>query len=465
MKLLLKSLFVTALVAVVMGCTKNGADNGNSLTTPEFTANSNENSIVVSWTAVTGAAYYEIKLDEGAAEKTDKLVHVFEGLQWGKTYTVALRAVSANEQTIASSEFKTKTITIAERTAPVYREWYPQNNVPASAISNNGRWVVGGYERQGMIIDLTTDEVTMVESFEFMDVDDSGVAVGSYHGEAMDGVAALYIDGTAVTVDLSNLTPNNSMSCLTGITPDGTYAIGWYWEYDSSSYYAGLYGSIVPFCYDIIKDKVTTPAAADRLYNEIGGISLSSVAPDRTILGCEQSYAMFSVLWKDEYTPYEYICFEYDADYNPTFSFGDTQNRMSQNGKFVYGIGKTFLEGGYGETGQPAAYNCETGELYLFSGVGSVTAMTDDGIAFLNDVPYYLGTTSFVIDVNKGEPYEQKPIIDYLLDEYSIDLYNYIQEGVITIGTSQDGRKLLGITNTDSGWLTYVIDLDGAPMN
>ena len=97
------------------------------------------------------------------------------------------------------------------------------------------------------------------------------------------------------------------------------------------------------------------------------------------------------------------------------------------------------------------------------NGIGQATCVTDDGIAFLNDTPYYLGTTSYVVDL-KGNISVQTPIIDWLLDTHQIDLYNYIQEGVITIGASADGRKLLGITNTDSGWLSYVIDLDGEPM-
>ena len=90
--------------------------------------------------------------------------------------------------------------------------------------------------------------------------------------------------------------------------------------------------------------------------------------------------------------------------------------------------------------------------------------MTDDGIAFLNDAPFYMGTTSYVVDLKSGDTETQTPIIDWLLDEHSIDLYNYIKEGVIIIGTSADGRKILGIVNTDSGWITFVIDLDGESM-
>jgi hypothetical protein len=51
-----------------------------------------------------------------------------------------------------------------------------------------------------------------------------------------------------------------------------------------------------------------------------------------------------------------------------------------------------------------------------------------------------------------------------MIDEHGFNVYDYIPEGVITIGTSADGRKILGITNTDMGWLTYVLDLDGEPM-
>ena len=90
--------------------------------------------------------------------------------------------------------------------------------------------------------------------------------------------------------------------------------------------------------------------------------------------------------------------------------------------------------------------------------------MTNDGIAFLNDVPYYMGTTSYVVDVNSGDTETQTPIVDWLLDEHGLDLFNYIQEGVITIGASADGRTILGIVNTDMGWITYVIDLDGEAM-
>ena len=143
---------------------------------------------------------------------------------------------------------------------------------------------------------------------------------------------------------------------------------------------------------------------------------------------------------------------------------------MTPNGNYIYSIVKNYPEGDQigGEWSQPACYNLETEELTVFEGTcnqGTVTAMTDDGLVFLNDVPYYMGTTSYVVDLKSGNTTEQTPIIDWLMREYTINLYGYLQDGIITIGASADGRKLLGIVNTDMGWMTYVIDLDGTPVS
>jgi hypothetical protein len=255
------------------------------------------------------------------------------------------------------------------------------------------------------------------------------------------------------------------MSSLQAVTPDGMLAVGWWWEYDENSYYGKMYDTIVPFAYDVLKDRITVLEAGDTLYG-VGGVSPYGVSPDHMIVGCEQGYAMMAVLWEDEYAKFTYPVFEYDSEYRPTLSFGDSMVRMTPNGKYIYSVAKTYPETG-GEHTQPACYNLEKGELTLFEGKcinGTVTAMTDDGIAFLNDVPYYMGTTSYVVDVNAGDPNTQTPIVDWLLDTHNIDLYNYIQEGIITIGASADGRTIAGIVNTDMGWVTYVIDLDGEAM-
>ena len=463
MKNLLKGFVVAAIAIVAMACNNDEPTPGNAnrLATPEFGANANENSITVSWAAVDGAAYYELWLNDGEHVKTDKTVHRFDGLKWNTEYTVNLQAIATDAS--KNSKVATKKVTIAERKVPVYREWYPQNNSTATAISDNGRYVVGCFDRQGMIIDLDTDELTMIENFDCQDVSNDGIIVGATYEDSQSGEAAMYINGKSVKLDLSELTESD-MSSLQAVTPDGLFAVGWWWEYDDQSYYGKMYDTIVPFAYDVIKDRITVLEAGDTLYG-VGGVSPYGVSPDHMIVGCEQGYAMMAVLWEDEYAKFTYPVFEYDSEYRPTLSFGDSMVRMTPNGKYIYSVAKTYPEGG-GEVAQPACYNLETNELTTFEGKcfnGSVTAMTDDGIAFLNDVPFYLGTTSYVVDV-VNDPENQVPIIDWLLDEHSIDLYNYIQDGVITIGASADGRTILGITNTDMGWLTYVIDLDGEPM-
>ena len=456
------TLFAAGIIALMaIGCDKTEpAEQQGSLNTPEFSANANENSITVSWTVVEGAAYYEIWLNNDEPTKTDKIVHRFDSLKWNTEYTVNLKAVGTDG---SGSKVASQKVTIAVRKVPVYREWYPQNGSAAAAISDNGRYVVGSFDRQGMIIDLESDELTMIENFDCMDVADDGVIVGATYEDSQSGEAAMYINGKSIKLDLSELTKSD-MSSFQAVTPDGLFAVGWWWEYDNESYYGKMYETIVPFAYDVLKDRIIVLEAGETLYG-VGAVSPYGVTADRRIVGCEQGHAMMAVVWEDEYSKFTYPVFEYNSEYRPTLSFGDTQVRMTPNGKYIYSVAKTYPEGG-GEVAQPACYNLETNELTTFEGTcfnGSVTAMTNDGIAFLNDVPFYSGTTSYVVDLNDPE-LKQVPIIDWMIDEHGFNVYDYIPEGVITIGASANGRKILGITNTEMGWLTYVLDLDGEPM-
>ena len=45
-----------------------------------------------------------------------------------------------------------------------------------------------------------------------------------------------------------------------------------------------------------------------------------------------------------------------------------------------------------------------------------------------------------------------------------MDLTEYIQEGIIMVGVSEDGRTLVGMTSTMSGYLSFAINLDGVAM-
>jgi hypothetical protein len=435
------------------------------LATPNFSLRAEGNIITVAWEEVSGAAYYEVALDPGSVEKTEKTIHRFENLEYDTEYKVSVRAIAPN--TANNSNAEVKSIKTEVRNVPQYREFYPEYGAAPSAISNNGRWLVGGNDRMGYIVDLATDAMTEFEGYELYDVADDGTAVGSDHTSNADGDAAILINGKMVAIDLSELAVNYGMSCATGITPDGEYVVGWYWEYDDNCYYAQQYGMVIPFCYDVLKNTVTVPEVGERIYNNAAATAIKSVAPDRTLLGYEQSEGIYSIVWEDEYTPFEYVHFEYDADYNPTFALGDTQNLFSQTGRYIYGKA---VEGGNQELA--AAYDRETETLMTFTG-GSVTAMTDDGVAFLNDVPYYLGTTSYVIDTTKGEPYEWAELEEWLFDEHDVDIASFepttdtdetdglLLEGIITVGVSEDGRTIVGTTNTNMGWLTFVVDLDG----
>ena len=472
MKNTIKVLMCAILAFAFVGCTEGGGDdNKNRLATPNFSLRVDGNEITVSWEEVDGAAYYEVTLDPGSIEKTDKTIHKFSELQYSTEYKVSVRAIATDAAN--NSNVDVKKVKTAERIVPQYREFYPSYGAAPTAISNNGRWVVGGNDRCGYVLDLSTDKMVEFSNAEFYDVADDGTAVGSDHSENMEGNAAILIGDKMVAIDLSELASNYGMSCATGITPDGEYVVGWYWEYDESCYYSQQYGMVIPFCYDVIKNKVTVPEVGDRLYNEVAATSIKAVAPDRTLLGYEQSQGIHSIIWADEYTPFEYLYFEYDEQYNPVFSLGDTQNLFSQTGRYIYGKAVDYAAG---QNIYAAAYDRETQSLMTFAG-GSVTAMSDNGVVFINDVPYYLGTTSYVVDITKGEPYEWIEFEEWVFDEHDVDIAsfepttdtddtdNLLLEGVITVAVSENGRVIVGMTNTDMGWMTYVVDLDGAPVN
>jgi hypothetical protein len=458
-------LFALSLIGIMaIACTNEPMpSNPNSLKAPLFSCNVTENVITVTWNAVEGAAYYQVALNDDEPAKTDKLIHQFDGLKWGTTYTVKLQAIAADPA--LNSQISSQEITIAERKVPAYREWYPENGAAATAISSNGRYVVGCLDRQGMIIDLEYDEISYVENFDCMDVADNGLVVGCTYEESQSGEAAMFIDGKAVKLDLSELTTSN-MSSFMAVTPDGEYIVGWWWEYDEKSYYGSMYGMIVPFAYDVLKDRITVLPVGDNIY-PLSGVSPYGVSPERQIVGCEQSQAMMAVYWEDEYTPYTYPQFEYNSEYIPTATFGDTQVRMTPSGKYLYGIAKTYPDGA-GDVQSPACYNVETGEVTTFAGAcatGAVSAMTDDGIVFLNNVPVGY-ETAYVADLN-GDAQTLYPIIDWLIDEHSIDLYNYMNtddNSYVIVDTSADGRTFIGLGYTEMGQVSYVICLDGTPM-
>ena len=469
MKKFIYSLFAAIIAFMAISCeTPAEPNNDNRLQTPAFTLNVQGNSIVVAWEKVTGAAYYEVALDPGSIEKTDKTVHKFDELQYNTEYTIYVRAIATDEA--KNSNVTKKTIKTEERIVPAYREFIPQYGASAQAISNNGRWVVGAFGRMGYILDLSTDNMVEFPTAELYDVSDDGTAVGSDHSENPEGDAAILIGDTIVQIKgIKEMASVYGMSCATGITPDGEYVVGWFHDYDETSYYGQMYGYVIPFCYDVIKERITIPAVGNRIYNEAAATSIKSVSPERELLGCEQSEGIHNIVWKDEYTPFEYVYFQYNDLYEPLFSIGDLQNFFTQSGRYVYGKAVDYANG---QAAHAVAYDRTTETMYTFTG-GAVTAMSDNGIVFLNDTPYYIGTTSYVIDINKGEPYAWMPLEQWLKEEHSIDVGIFeptinensdddlYLESVIVVGTSEDGRTIVGITNTMAGWVTFVVDLDG----
>ena len=451
------------------GCTPEDENSANSFI---FSLSTKGNSIIVTWDAVPEALFYELQLDSNEVVRTDTIGYRFEDLQYNTKYSVTLKAISLAGKTIKSG---TNSITIGKREIPAFREWV--GGLPVNTISNNGRWAVGCFDMSGIIIDLTTDKVTITDQFSIDDVDDNGIAVGSYHGKNVNGVAAMYVDGNIIEIDLSEITADNSMSGLTAITPDGSYAVGW-WQTTPGELWETIYGMNAPFCYDVVNNKVSVPEPGSRLYNE-GALSLYSVSPDRSILGCDQTSTgdginvMVDTIWEDEYTPYKYVFFDYDTETGlPTSVIGDTNNRFSQSGKYVYGRYTTFED--MSSKTQPTVYDVENKTIYNFDGIGAVTAFNDkDGIVFMNDVPSGCGTTVFVTTLDKRSYADFLTLEEWLLTEHNINIAEYEPrsntntdnslwlDGVIVTGVSADGRTIVAMTSSYDGWINTVIYLDG----
>lgn len=464
MKNIFRVILCSVLAFMAMSCeNENPPQKANQLATPDVGINVQDNTIIAAWEAIDFAAYYDVQLDTAAPTRTDELSVIFQDLVYGKEYTITVTAIAADQQNYQNSEPSVSKVTIGERKVPAYREWYPTNGSAASAISNNGRYVVGAYDRNAFMLDLNTDIISEHSDLELYDVADNGIAVGSSHKNVMDGVPAIYIDGKVVEIDLSGITEDLAMGAFTSITPDGEYAVGWVWDF-ASTYYTQLCGDYFPICYNLITESLTVPEIPDVLYSSyLAGISPKALAPDRSILGYETSLDMFSIIWNSENQPYEYVHLNYDDEYNPTEAIGDSQNLFSPSGRYVYGKGKVYDSEGI-PTERPVAYDRQSKQALWMYG-GSVTAMADNGIAFINDAPYYIGTTSYIVDTTSGDLETQTPIVDWLAIEYGMSLGSYIPDGIIVIGTDEEFTTILGITNTMSGWLTCVIKLDGEAMS
>lgn len=467
MKNTIKLLMCAVMALCFASCTP---EEDASSTDILFALSVRENSIAVTWNAVPEAVFYELQLDNNDVVRTDKTTHIFEDLEYNAKYTVNLKAIALTGDILKES---TRSTTIGKRVIPAYREWVTE--IPTTAISDNGLWAVGAFGMDGVIINLSNDKITITPNVAFYDVDNNGVAVGSYQGEVQSGVAAMYIDGEIFEVDLSSITANNTMSSLTSITPDGSYAVGWYACSEDDVYY-NIYGMYAPFCYDVVNNTVSIPEPWPHTFYSVNSHTPHAVAPDRSILGFEQSYVgdglniAINTIWEDEYTQYEYVNFTYDEQSNPITAMGGKDNLFSPSGRYVYGNTSYYTDE---YISYPAVYDRETNQMYKFDCTGSVTSITDDGIVFINDSIYGSGTTTYVTTLTNNDPSTFQTLEAWLLYEYGIDvsLYNsqndtdpdnaYTLDGVMVLGVSDDGKTLMTTTSSMYGWVNSVIYLDG----
>ncbi len=477
MKNTIKLLMYAVMALCFASCTPDNGDD-SSIKKFDFNTNVQGNTILVTWKTVESAIYYKIQLNDQEAIKVEreKGAYKFDKLDYDTTYTIGLTAYDAYGDPFMSD---TKQVTIKPLVIYAYREW--SHYAAAQAISDNGLWVTGANDHSGMIINLATNEMISTDYFEGCDIDNNGVAVGSYHEGIAEGVAAICIDGEIIEVDLSNITSNNYMSCLTGITPDGTMAVGWYQNYDGEdSYFGKMYGYYIPFCYDMINETASIPVSMDSPIYTDGGMTLYCIAPDGTMLGLDQQAFHINVVWENELTPYTYLFLKYNAEtLAPTRAMGHIDNRFTQSGRYVFGTSQEY-NANLNNTNIASVFDRETKTLYTYNNnnIAKITAMADDGTVFGYSEPMGNAGNASVATLDNGNDAVFELFEDWLLLEHNIDIakYNpstntdegtetdpntYFLDGTCVVGASADSRTLLCITQTINGWVTSVICLDG----
>lgn len=470
----MKNLFkfaACALLAVVLMACENGGGEGDHdmrLKTPQANFFMQEDTVIISWSKVENAVYYELQISGYELIKTESTSYVLENLIYGESYTVELTAIAAETSPYLNSKTATYTLDIPARKIPQYREFLA-GTIALSAISNNGRYAVGSFAETGVFVNLMNDDVVDMSDFAPTDVADNGLVVGAYTGEILDGVAAYWYNGEVTKIDLSEVCSNLVMSALTSVTPDGKYMVGWLWRAGSSTEHVEL---LVPITYDIEKDRVWIPESNNSIYEGqeyVNGKIAKSVDPERRIFGYEDSYAHFMISWADEYTPYDYLLLETENN-TPTKWFADlaAPNMISQTGRYAFG--RILTSDGNVESMAVCAYkDMDTNtvhELTAHPDMKRILAMDDNGLLFADNVKDgYGGETTYVIDTINS-PNTKSTFEDWLLDIHNVELYDYIEEdGLTVVAVSEDCRTFIGTVNTiDRGWVSMVISLDGEPM-
>ena len=127
MKNTIKLLMCAVVAFCFASCTPE-----NEGDTYRFTLSANENSIIATWEAVTGALYYEIHLNENVPVEVKTTAHKFENLDYNNTYSVTLNAIGDAKAVLKSV---TKSIKLVRKSTPTLQPQWNLQKAPTSKLA------------------------------------------------------------------------------------------------------------------------------------------------------------------------------------------------------------------------------------------------------------------------------------------------------------------------------------------
>lgn len=320
-------------------------------------------------------------------------------------------------------------------------EVFVDSNIPPTSMSDNGRYIVGDYDKNSYLYDVRRDVIDS-ESYvgaELNDVSDNGIAAGSYYGKP-----GYFQDGVFNEIPLIS----GAMSgTVTGVNPEGTRFAG-YCEMEDGTFAPFIYEngsvSVLEFPEDNIGEKPVVSAAKGMGAN--GNVVGYIASSEYLELGCywhaDNGYDLFvkDEMVKDEET----------GSWNKII--GGLLTYISPSGRYIASMWTEMVDGFPGED-YPYVYDTETGEFKMFDTAAFVGYRVDyvgnDGEIYLSDAKLGFSSMPFVAVYGNQAPVTYK---EYAKSKYGVEIEDYAGSAM---SVSADGKTVLcGRVDFNSG--TYI---------
>lgn len=324
-------------------------------------------------------------------------------------------------------------------------EVFVESNIPPTAMSDNGRYIVGDFDNNSYLYDVRRDVID-VETYvgaELNDVSDNGVAAGAYFGKP-----GYFQDGVFTEIPLI---PGAVSGTVTGVTPDGTRFAGFCQMGD---------GTFAPFVYEngavsaleYPEDNIgAKPVVAAAKGMGADGTIVGYIASSEYLeMGCfwhsDNKYDLYvkdEMTWNDEIGWWEKIV-------------GGLESYISPSGKYLASMWVDTGDDGFGDTEYPYIYDVETGEFSMFDTAAfagyRVDFVGNDGEIYLSDARLGFSSMPFVAVYGNPAPVTYK---EYVQSKYGLEIEDYVGSAM---SVSADGKTLLcGRIDFNSGTFVATI--------